>query len=454
MSRSRTVSLRRRALPASETSTAAGMRAQRLDDRVHRRQAAPEQRAGRRSGAARLRRPERLEDALLDLRAEPGQRRAAAAASAAALSSARVVTPSSCQILRAVFGPSPGSRVNATTSGRHERLVLRQRVDLAVLDDLDDLVLDRLADPRELLRVAVERELRRPVPASRGRAPPRAGRRGRGRTPRPRARGCRRAARTGRRRRRSAAEAGHDRDDTALHARDDLPAHLQRAREPRADAARARAPHGVRVLVIDDSSPDGTGELADRLAAELAYVRRPAPRAQGRARAGLPRRLPPRARRRRRAGPRDGLRLLPRPGRRAAADRGLRRGRRPRARLALRRGRRDPRTGASSAARSRPAARSTRASCSRAPVRDLTGGFKCYRRAVLEAIDLDAVDSKGYAFQIETTYRAAARRLPRRRGADHVRRPRARRLEDEPGDRARGGLEGARAAARGARGRL
>jgi dolichol-phosphate mannosyltransferase len=39
-------------------------------------------------------------------------------------------------------------------------------------------------------------------------------------------------------------------------------------------------------------------------------------------------------------------------------------------------------------------------------VRDLTGGFKCYRRAVLETIDLDAIDSKGYAFQIETTYRA------------------------------------------------
>jgi dolichol-phosphate mannosyltransferase len=38
-------------------------------------------------------------------------------------------------------------------------------------------------------------------------------------------------------------------------------------------------------------------------------------------------------------------------------------------------------------------------------VRDLTGGFKCYRRAALEAIDLDAVASKGYAFQIETTYR-------------------------------------------------
>jgi len=39
-------------------------------------------------------------------------------------------------------------------------------------------------------------------------------------------------------------------------------------------------------------------------------------------------------------------------------------------------------------------------------VRDLTGGFKCYRRAVLEGIDLDAIRSKGYAFQIETTYRA------------------------------------------------
>jgi dolichol-phosphate mannosyltransferase len=39
-------------------------------------------------------------------------------------------------------------------------------------------------------------------------------------------------------------------------------------------------------------------------------------------------------------------------------------------------------------------------------VRDLTGGFKCYRRAVLEALPLDEIHSKGYAFQIETTYRA------------------------------------------------
>jgi dolichol-phosphate mannosyltransferase len=40
------------------------------------------------------------------------------------------------------------------------------------------------------------------------------------------------------------------------------------------------------------------------------------------------------------------------------------------------------------------------------PVRDLTGGFKCFRREVLETIDLGAVTSRGYAFQIEVTYRA------------------------------------------------
>ena len=38
-------------------------------------------------------------------------------------------------------------------------------------------------------------------------------------------------------------------------------------------------------------------------------------------------------------------------------------------------------------------------------LRDLTGGFKCYRRAVLERIDLGGIGSLGYAFQIETTYR-------------------------------------------------
>jgi dolichol-phosphate mannosyltransferase len=39
-------------------------------------------------------------------------------------------------------------------------------------------------------------------------------------------------------------------------------------------------------------------------------------------------------------------------------------------------------------------------------VKDLTGGFKCFRRDVLEAIDFEGVRSRGYAFQVELTYRA------------------------------------------------
>lgn len=40
------------------------------------------------------------------------------------------------------------------------------------------------------------------------------------------------------------------------------------------------------------------------------------------------------------------------------------------------------------------------------PYHDLTGGFKCFRRRVLETIDLDTIDTRGYGFQIEMTYRA------------------------------------------------
>jgi dolichol-phosphate mannosyltransferase len=43
------------------------------------------------------------------------------------------------------------------------------------------------------------------------------------------------------------------------------------------------------------------------------------------------------------------------------------------------------------------------------PVRDLTGGFKCFRREVLESIDLGSVECTGYAFQIELTYRTVRR---------------------------------------------
>ncbi|MBU1164527.1 polyprenol monophosphomannose synthase [Patescibacteria group bacterium] len=40
------------------------------------------------------------------------------------------------------------------------------------------------------------------------------------------------------------------------------------------------------------------------------------------------------------------------------------------------------------------------------PIKDLTGGFKCYKRQVLESIDINELSSVGYNFQIETTYRA------------------------------------------------
>jgi dolichol-phosphate mannosyltransferase len=39
------------------------------------------------------------------------------------------------------------------------------------------------------------------------------------------------------------------------------------------------------------------------------------------------------------------------------------------------------------------------------PVHDSTGGFKCFRRRVLESIELGRIDAAGYVFQIETTYR-------------------------------------------------
>ena len=40
------------------------------------------------------------------------------------------------------------------------------------------------------------------------------------------------------------------------------------------------------------------------------------------------------------------------------------------------------------------------------PVRDATGGFKCFRRKVLESIDLDAIHSTGYSFQIEMSFKS------------------------------------------------
>ena len=170
---------------------------------------------------------------------------------------------------------------------------------------------------------------------------------------------------------------------------------------------RALADRDVRVLVIDDSSPDGTGDLADRLAAELSYVdvlHRPRKEGLGPAYlAGFQRALADGAELVLEMDcdfshdPADVPRLLA-----AAADEGgadVVLGSRYVAGGAVRNWglvRRFVSAGGSLYARIVLGVR----------VRDLTGGFKCYRRRVLETIDLGAVHSKGYAFQIETTYRA------------------------------------------------
>ena len=59
----------------------------------------------------------------------------------------------------AVFGPTPGKPQEVDDPRRYEAAALGERVHLAVLDHLDDLVLDRLADARQLLGLPLEREL-------------------------------------------------------------------------------------------------------------------------------------------------------------------------------------------------------------------------------------------------------------------------------------------------------
>jgi len=166
---------------------------------------------------------------------------------------------------------------------------------------------------------------------------------------------------------------------------------------------RALEPLDVRVLVIDDNSPDGTGEIADRLASELGFVsvlHRERKEGLGPAYvAGFRRALetetdlilemdcdfshdPADVPRLIEACESADLAL----GSRYVPDGGTEN---------WGRGRRLVSVGGSWYART----------ILGVGVRDLTGGFKCYRREVLERIDLDAIRSKGYAFQIETTYR-------------------------------------------------
>jgi dolichol-phosphate mannosyltransferase len=158
-----------------------------------------------------------------------------------------------------------------------------------------------------------------------------------------------------------------------------------------------------RVLVIDDGSPDGTGEIADRLAAELGWVsvlHRETKEGIGPAYiAGFRQAL---------AGgaelvlemdcdfshdPADVPRLIA-----ATAEADLALG-----------SRYAPGGGTANWGLLRRFV--SRGGCLYAQillgmrVRDLTGGFKCFRRAALEAIDLGALSAHGYAFQIEATYR-------------------------------------------------
>ncbi len=184
-----------------------------------------------------------------------------------------------------------------------------------------------------------------------------------------------------------------------------LPTYNERENlEPMLRALGGVLPPDGRVLVIDDASPDGTGELADRLAAELAYVdvlHRERKEGLGPAYlAGFRRALADGAELVLEIDcdfshdPADVPRLVA-----AAADADVVLGSRYVAGGAIANWtmlRRLISRGASVYSRL----------VLGVPIRDLTGGFKCIRRAVLERLDLDAIRSRGYAFQIETTFRA------------------------------------------------
>jgi dolichol-phosphate mannosyltransferase len=169
-------------------------------------------------------------------------------------------------------------------------------------------------------------------------------------------------------------------------------------------AVRDHLPADRRILIVDDGSPDGTGEIAERLSEELddvSVLHRPSKDGLGTAyvagfRQALaggaelivqmdadlshdPAELPRLLRAAERADLVVGSRYVPGgritdwgPGRRAISRWGSRY-----ARTVL-----------------------------GIPVHDLTGGFKVFRRRVLEQIDLEAIASRGYAFQIELTWRA------------------------------------------------
>ena len=96
-----------------------------------------------------------------------------------------------------------------------------------------------------------------------------------------------------------------------------------------------------------------------------------------------------------------------------------------------------------STGRSSPRRQHVRAAAAAVPVRDVTGGYRAFRRQVLEELALDEVASQGYCFQVDLAW-ALAVRVPGPRGADHVHRARDRPEQDEPGHRGRGAVAGDR----------
>jgi dolichol-phosphate mannosyltransferase len=175
--------------------------------------------------------------------------------------------------------------------------------------------------------------------------------------------------------------------------------------EPLVAAAREALPPGARVLVVDDGSPDGTGEIADRLAREsdgaVSVLHRPHKQGIGPAYiAGFRSALDGGAELVAQMDadfshrPADLPRLLA-----AAADADLVLGSR------YVDGGGIENWGSLRRAISRGGSAYARAALG-VSVRDLTGGFKVFRRSVLEAIELESISSLGYAFQVETTYRA------------------------------------------------
>ncbi|MSX12361.1 MAG: glycosyltransferase, partial [Actinobacteria bacterium] len=169
------------------------------------------------------------------------------------------------------------------------------------------------------------------------------------------------------------------------------------------------SPEGYRILIVDDGSPDGTGRIGDRLASERSEVEvmhRTSREGLGPAYlAGFAHALD------HGAGfviemdsdfshdPADLARLLS-----AVRDGG--------ADLALG-SRYVPGGGIENWSASRRVISRGGSLYARLilslPVNDLTGGFKCFRAEVLRAIDLPSVTARGYAFQIELTYRAIGR---------------------------------------------